>query len=160
MADGNSKAKGFPRRERLVRRQVHGPPTTLRLLRNRIAHHEPVFKRDLSEDHNLVLELAGWMSSAMRSWVEYHSRVPTLLAGPRKGKFALLLSVCPHPLGCTSSPKDVQQSKYCVTLETRPLPNISIYTNSTPSLPLSEPVHTCRLCTGRAGHSGTESTPQ
>ena len=71
----------FPHRQRLVCRQVHGPLIALRLLRNRIAHHEPVIKRDLSEDHDLILELAGWMSPAMRAWIEYHSRVPTLLAG-------------------------------------------------------------------------------
>ena len=64
--------------------EVHGPLIALRLLRNRIAHHEPVIKRDLSEDHDLVLELAGWMSPAMRSWIEYHSRVPTLLARAEK----------------------------------------------------------------------------
>ena len=74
----------FPHRERLVRRQVHGPLIALRLLRNRIAHHEPVIRRDLSEDHDLVLEVAGWMSPAMRSWIEYHSRVPTLLAKAEK----------------------------------------------------------------------------
>ena len=74
----------FPRRERLVRRQVHGPLIALRVLRNRIAHHEPVIKRDLSEDHDLILELAGWMSPAMRSWIEYHSRVPALLANAKK----------------------------------------------------------------------------
>ena len=74
----------FPHRERLVRRQVHGPLIALRLLRNRIAHHEPLIKRDLSQDHELVLELAGWMSPAMRAWVEHHSRVPALLAEPEK----------------------------------------------------------------------------
>ena len=74
----------FPHRERLVRRQVHVPLTTLRLLRNRIARHGPVLKRDLSEDHDVVLELAGWMPPGMRAWIEYRSRVPTLLAEAEK----------------------------------------------------------------------------
>ena len=82
MAAGTRNA--FPHRERLVRRQVHGPLIALRLLWNRIAHHEPVIKRDLSHDHDLVLELAGWMSPGMRAWIEYHSRVPALLARAEK----------------------------------------------------------------------------
>ena len=47
-------ARGDPRRIRAdVERRMKG----LHLLRNRIAHHEPIFRRDLARDHAQLLEL-------------------------------------------------------------------------------------------------------
>ena len=63
----------------LTRRQAHEPLDALRALRNRIAHHEPVFARPLREDHDRVREVTGWISPAVRAWIEQHSRVPRLL---------------------------------------------------------------------------------
>ncbi len=69
----------FPHRAPLTRRQTHRPLNALRTLRNRIAHHEPIFARNLVEDHERILEVAGWISPATRAWIEHHSRVPTVL---------------------------------------------------------------------------------
>lgn len=70
----------FPHhRAPLTRRQAHKPLDALRALRNRCAHHEPVFARPLREDHDRILEVAGWISPHVRAWIERHSRVPTLL---------------------------------------------------------------------------------
>jgi len=69
----------FPYRAPLTRRQAHRPLNALRTLRNRIAHHEPIFARNLVEDHEWILEVAGWISPATRAWIEHHSRVPTVL---------------------------------------------------------------------------------
>ena len=69
----------FPHRAPLTRRQAHVPLDALRALRNRIAHHEPVFARSLREDHDRILEVTGWISSDVRAWIERHSRVPALL---------------------------------------------------------------------------------
>jgi len=69
----------FPHRTPLTRRQAHAPLVALRALRNRIAHHEPVFARPLREDHDRILEVTGWMSPDVRAWIEQHSRVPRLL---------------------------------------------------------------------------------
>ena len=66
----------------LNRKQAHGPLNTLRTLRNRIAHHEPIFARDLTRDHERILEVAGWISPATRVWIEHHSRVPEVLGTP------------------------------------------------------------------------------
>lgn len=48
----------------------------LRLLRNRAAHHEPVFERDLLVDHKFMCELAGYAEADLETWIASHSRVP------------------------------------------------------------------------------------
>ena len=44
-----------------------------------LTHHEPIFARQLVEDHERILEVTGWMSPGARAWVEGRSRVPVLL---------------------------------------------------------------------------------
>lgn len=53
---------------------------SLRLFRNRIAHHEPIFGRHLAADHDSMLLLAGWLEPDVRRWIDDHSRVPGTLA--------------------------------------------------------------------------------
>lgn len=72
----------FAHRAKLNRKQAHRPLNALRTLRNRIAHHEPIFARDLRRDHGRILEVAGWISPATRAWIEHHSRVPAMLGTP------------------------------------------------------------------------------
>ena len=67
----------------LTRRQAHGPLNELRILRNRIAHHEPIFMRNLTADHARILEVIGWISPGVRTWIAHHSRLPALLELPR-----------------------------------------------------------------------------
>ena len=69
----------FPHRATLTRKQAHRPLDYLRTLRNRIAHHEPIFARHLSQDHQHILDVTGWISPRVRTWIEAHSRVPMLL---------------------------------------------------------------------------------
>ena len=72
-------SRGFERtRKALARRQAYGPLNDLRKLRNRIAHHEPIFARRLLEDHQRILDVTGWFSPPARTWIERHSRVPLL----------------------------------------------------------------------------------
>lgn len=49
-------------------------------LRNRIAHHEPIFNRNLVRDHAFLLEVAGWICSDTRDWIEARSTVASVLA--------------------------------------------------------------------------------
>ena len=72
--------RSFPHRTPLTRVQAYQPLNSLRKLRNRIAHHEPIFARPLLEDHQRILEVSGWISPGVRTWIERHSRVPLLLA--------------------------------------------------------------------------------
>jgi len=52
----------------------------LRRLRNRLAHHEPVFRRNLAADHRIILDVLGWLEPAARAWVERDSRLTAVLA--------------------------------------------------------------------------------
>ncbi|MGQ0484250.1 MAG: Abi family protein [Hyphomicrobiales bacterium] len=61
------------------RSEVHGRFNALRRFRNRIAHHEPIFHRDLSADHDEIIEAIGWMCSDTKAWAAYHSRVPQVI---------------------------------------------------------------------------------
>ena len=69
----------FSHRTPMTRKQAHLPLNCLRKLRNRIAHHEPIFARNLLEDHQRLLDVTGWISPGARSWIEGHSRVAELL---------------------------------------------------------------------------------
>ena len=71
--------EAFPGRSR---RMVHRRLDRLRQLRNRIAHHEPIFDRDLREDYEGLLEAVGWISADVRRWIETHSLLPDALRAP------------------------------------------------------------------------------
>lgn len=62
------------------RRELHRKQESLRKLRNRIAHHEPIFARGLAEDHDRLLEVLGAMSPVAVDWVQQNSRVPQVLS--------------------------------------------------------------------------------
>ena len=51
-----------------------------RRLRNRIAHHEPIYGRDLVKDHERTLRLLTHISADYAAWVRGHDRVPDVLA--------------------------------------------------------------------------------
>ena len=71
--------RAFPNARR-PRAAIHRPLPGLRDLRNRIAHHEPIFGRDLAADYQTILEVIGWMCGDTRAWVIHHSDVPAVLA--------------------------------------------------------------------------------
>jgi len=47
----------------------------LRTFRNRIAHHEPIFQRNLVEDYERIVDVVTWLSPSVSSWMTEHSRV-------------------------------------------------------------------------------------
>lgn len=71
--------RAFPNARR-PRSMVHAPFPVLRDLRNRIAHHEHIFTRNLVADYQTVLDVIGWMSADMQGWVMLQSQVPAVLA--------------------------------------------------------------------------------
>ena len=71
--------RAFAHRVKLNRSQAHRRLNALRILRNRIAHHEPIFTRDLAVDHERILDVAGWISSTTGAWIDHHSAVPGLI---------------------------------------------------------------------------------
>ena len=50
----------------LRRKDLSGPLTPIRLLRNRIAHHEPILKWNLGKHYTNILEITCWLSSDRR----------------------------------------------------------------------------------------------
>ena len=60
--------------------QLHADLERLRKLRNRTAHHEPIFARNLTTDHELVLDITGYIEPQARTWSTTHSRVPDVIA--------------------------------------------------------------------------------
>jgi hypothetical protein len=52
--------------------------TAIRLLRNRVAHHEPVLYYDLPGRHDRILEVTGWLNPVAARWTEHHSRLPEI----------------------------------------------------------------------------------
>jgi hypothetical protein len=73
----------FPAIEgRGMRRDVHEALRDLHLLRNRIAHHEPIHNRPLRVLHERALTVAGWVCPVTRQWMAQRSRVPALLSAP------------------------------------------------------------------------------
>ena len=78
-------ASGFaqhpsPNDPQQIRADVEDRVQRLHLLRNRIAHHEPIHRRDLARDHDQLLEVVGWICSDSHSWVVAQSRTPAVLA--------------------------------------------------------------------------------
>jgi hypothetical protein len=51
----------------------------LRLLRNRAAHHEPIFARDLRVDDLYMSDLAGFIARELQEWVTSHSRLAAII---------------------------------------------------------------------------------
>ncbi|MEN3359391.1 MAG: hypothetical protein V7637_3373 [Mycobacteriales bacterium] len=71
----------FPYRPQGVRRgDIHARLEPVRMLRNRIAHHEPIFARTLGHDHAYILAVLSYLSPEAHAWVTDHSRVATVLA--------------------------------------------------------------------------------
>jgi hypothetical protein len=64
------------------RQPLHRQLDSVRLFRNRIAHHEPIYRRHLAADHESILRLAAYMSPDTVQCVQRNDQVPLVL--PRK----------------------------------------------------------------------------
>lgn len=58
-----------PDGKRLSRKQLSRPLTPIRVLRNRVAHHEPVLHWSLPKHHGQILEITKWLSPAVAEWL-------------------------------------------------------------------------------------------
>ncbi|MHB8286207.1 MAG: hypothetical protein ACYDD1_16240 [Caulobacteraceae bacterium] len=63
-----------------ARAQAHSALFGIRLLRNRIAHHEPIFTRDLPRDYAVLRRMIAWRRPAVAEWTDKIERVSGLLA--------------------------------------------------------------------------------
>lgn len=64
---------------RQIREQAFQDIFTIRSLRNRIAHHEPIFRRNLQEDYNKIHELVEWRDKTTADWMNNIQHVTTLI---------------------------------------------------------------------------------
>jgi hypothetical protein len=48
-------------------------------LRNRITHHEPIFRNDISKDFSEMMMLLEWMCPETHRWIRPHCRVPDVM---------------------------------------------------------------------------------
>lgn len=76
-------SKAFPNGYRDVRerrRAVERRLTALTIVRNRVAHHEPVHRRDLAADLRAAVELATWVHPLAGEWVATRSPLERVIA--------------------------------------------------------------------------------
>lgn len=74
----------FPNLRPQNRATVYGALDALHALRNRVAHHEPIHKRDLSADMLTIYRVLDWMDPDVRAWAVSLSRLqPLIAARPR-----------------------------------------------------------------------------
>ena len=78
--------KSFPHAKR-KRSEIHHELDHLRLFRNRIAHHESIFKRHLAKDYSKIIEIVGWINQDKSRWVDHHSEVIALLVQKPSQKY-------------------------------------------------------------------------
>ncbi|MFU8870577.1 hypothetical protein [Micromonospora sp. SL4-19] len=71
--------KAFPRYSG-PRASLHEAFETMRLLRNRIMHHEPIHHRDLVADHRKLYRLLDAIDGVLAMEVRVFDRVPTVLS--------------------------------------------------------------------------------
>ncbi|QGY32672.1 Abi family protein [Pantoea cypripedii] len=65
--------------QNITRKEFQKRVRLLNNFRNRIAHHEPIHKLNLSELHQIILETLQWLSPEMSVWVKHFSTVNSCL---------------------------------------------------------------------------------
>ncbi len=71
--------QGFKATTGKKRSDAHGRINAIRRFRNRVAHHEPIYHKDLTILHAEILEAISWMCKDTMAWAKHHSRVLSLL---------------------------------------------------------------------------------
>lgn len=64
---------------RAARDKIHNTATKVRDLRNRIAHHEPIFSRDLEAEYKEIAEIVGFRCLHTAAWMKRTQDVTWLL---------------------------------------------------------------------------------
>lgn len=65
---------------KLQRQRMHDKIDQVRKLRNRIAHHEPIFNRDLQADYDAITDLIQARCPHTAQWMQTHQKVTPLLS--------------------------------------------------------------------------------
>lgn len=63
-----------------ARANLYDDIEAIRKLRNRIAHHEPIFARDLAADHHRIRNIILWRRPGAARWLDGVEKITVLLA--------------------------------------------------------------------------------
>lgn len=63
-----------------LRGEIFNDLEKIRKLRNRIAHHEPIFKRNLEADYQAIIKIIGYRSQDTAQWLASNQEVVSLLS--------------------------------------------------------------------------------
>jgi hypothetical protein len=64
---------------RVARDKIHSAADKVRDLRNRIAHHEPIYSRDLEAEYKEIAEIVGYRCLHTATWMKRSQNVTWLL---------------------------------------------------------------------------------
>lgn len=70
----------FPHLNGVKRKQLHGELNRIRIFRNRVAHHEPIFRGNTALTMTLIADVAGYMNPDVKDFILSAHRVDTVLA--------------------------------------------------------------------------------
>lgn len=59
---------------------AHRDLKAIRLLRNRIAHHEPIFSRNIADEYQRIHDMISWRSPVAAAWMDRKQQVTALIA--------------------------------------------------------------------------------
>ena len=76
-----------------LREGVYDDLEQIRALRNRIAHHEPVFARDLRDDLRRIVALIEYRAKETANWMIANQQATAVMAEPRTGPSASMIAV-------------------------------------------------------------------
>ena len=62
-----------------ARAVAHNDLKAIRLLRNRIAHHEPIFNRNIADEYRRMREMIAWRSPVAATWMDRKQGVAVLV---------------------------------------------------------------------------------
>jgi len=63
-----------------LRREIYADLERVRLLRNRIAHHEPIFTRALADDYQTIRTLVMYRCAVTAAWMDGNQNATTIIA--------------------------------------------------------------------------------
>jgi hypothetical protein len=80
------------------RQKIHDEIEAVRRFRNRIAHHEPIFARNLVQEYQRLQTIASWRSPVAAAWADRVQRVTEVIA--RRPRTALNGTEFQYPVTC------------------------------------------------------------
>jgi len=69
----------------ILREDIYNELEQIRFLRNRIAHHEPIFARNLNDDLQKIVALIASRSQETADWMMQNQQASAILQEPRTG---------------------------------------------------------------------------